>query len=178
MRRGYEAARASQNNQHDRGDMRDDTRGYTGWNNAWNPMGNPMQQWAAMMRAWAEAWSTFLPGGWPQQMWNAAWPGYGAPGGSRAVSVQVCSHRQAEVTTNVNLMPGAEYAPLSVCPLAGEGAKAQLKGVTISAAPGGVRIVVPVPLEQPSGAYCGEIKMADGRPVGNLTVTITDLPRK
>src|SRR5215472_17569126 len=69
MRRGYEAARASQSTQHDRGDMRDDTRGYTGWNNPWNPISNPMQQWASMMRAWAEAWSAFAPGGWPQQMW-------------------------------------------------------------------------------------------------------------
>ncbi|HKD06497.1 MAG TPA: hypothetical protein VKB79_11400 [Bryobacteraceae bacterium] len=176
MRRGYEAARASQINQHDRGDMRDDTRGYTGWNNAWNPMANPMQQWASMMRAWAEAWSAFAPGGWPQQMWNAAWPAYGMPG-PPSVSVQVCSHRRAEITTRANLMPGAECSSLTVCALAAEGSKAQLKGVSISGAPGAVRIVVPVPAEQPSGAYCGEIRTADGRGVGNLTVTIADLPR-
>lgn len=179
MRRGYEAARASQNNQHDRGEMRDDTRGYTGWSNPWNPMPNPMQQWATMMRAWADAWLAFVPGSssqqmWPQQMWNA-WPGF-APAATPGVSVQVCSHRRAEITTNLNIMPGAECSTLTVGSLACEGSKASLKGVSVSGSPGAVRIVVTVPAEQPSGVYCGHIKTADGRPVGNLTVTVADLP--
>jgi len=178
MRRGYEAARASQTNQYERGDMRDDTRGYTGGNNAWNPMGNPMQQWAAMMRAWADAWSAFMPGAGPQQMWTGGWPGYGGSAATPAVSVQVCSQRGADVTTNVSLMPGAECSFLTIGPLAGEGSRAQLKGVSIACSPGCVRIVVPVTPEQQAGVYCGAIKTADGRPVGNLTVTITDLSGK
>src|SRR5689334_15542488 len=72
MRRGQETARGLYNNTN-RGSEMNDNRGNYG--NRYNPWGAlpGMEQWMAMMRAWTDAWSAFLPGGLPQQMqqmWN------------------------------------------------------------------------------------------------------------
>lgn len=155
--------------------MRDERSNYGGWNNSWGPMGAPMQQWICALQAWTNAWSAFMPGGWPQQMWTGA----GFPAVAPPVSVDLALQRAAEVTTGVNLIPGAECMSLSVGSLTGEGPNPPLlEGVSISTGQGMVRIYVPVGVEQRAGNYSGEIKSGDGRTAGNLTVVIAELAQK
>lgn len=190
MRRGYEAARNTRDYADSRGYMPDDKTQYGNLFNPWGPMmTGPMQMWMSTMQAWANAWSAFVPGGFPQQMWNmpASSAGPAAP-----VSVTVSTQRPAEITTTTSLNPGAEYSLLKVDSLSCEapqpstqahgksahGVASSIQGIAISSGPGGVRIAVSVSADQPAGKYSGAIKAADGRIAGNLTVVITDLAQK
>lgn len=178
LKRGYEAARSNPDHPDGRGSMRDDKTNYTNWANAWGPMAMPMQQWMAAMRAMTDAWSAFIPGGWPQQMWNMGTGGFPAAASTPALSVHVASHRPTGVTASVELNPGCENTMLTVGWLAGDGSNPPLKGVTIGRDPGSLRIYVPVAASQPAGSYHGEIRGADGRCAGKLSVVITELEGK
>jgi hypothetical protein len=155
--------------------MGDDKPNYSSWSNPWGPMAMPMQQWIAAMRAATEAWSAFMPGAFPQGMWNAgcAEP---AASGAPAVSVRVLSHRPAIVTTKLHLNPGAECAVLSIGSLTDEDSGVPLDGVSIGVVHGMLQIKVLVMPEQPLGRYHGEIVTADGRIAGGLSVSLAKLP--
>src|SRR4051794_20240710 len=111
LRRGYETARANQNQANGGPTMQDDKSNYSNWTNQWGPMAAPMQTWMMAMKAWTDAWGAMMPGMWPQTGYGGT-TGYGSPAGtacaSPAVSVQVSSHRPAEVTAAVELDPGAD----------------------------------------------------------------------
>ena len=175
LRRGYDAARSNRDHPDNRGQMHSNRTSQNSWTNPWGPMALPMQQWMTVMRAWADAWSAFVPGGWPQQMWNMASPECAPAAAGPVISVQVSSQRPTEVTATLN--PGAEFCLLTVDSLKAEASKPALPGISISSAPGSVRIGVPVSEDQPAGKYSGDIK-ADGKTVGNLSVVITDLAGK
>lgn len=176
MKRGYEAARSNRNHGDNRGHMHNDRRNYGSGTNPWGPMAAPMQQWASVMCAWANAWTTMMPGGFAQEMWGPWWPGGGMPRAASApVSVQVTSQRPVEVTTV--LSPGDEFLKLGIEPLEGSAGKPPLKGVSITSGHGSVRVHVEVTAQQPAGIYCGDIK-ADGRTAGTLTVVISEAPGK
>jgi hypothetical protein len=177
LRRGYEAARGVQSQWNGGARMPDDRPNFnTNWTNQWGPMSAPMQQWMTARRACTDAWFAMVPG-WQQQAANMGWPGFPPAAAAPAISVQVSSHRPAEVTASISLSPGAESSMLTVGWLKGDGSNAHLKDVSIGCGPGSLRIGVPVPADQPSGRYCGEIKSADGRICGQLSVVIADLRR-
>jgi hypothetical protein len=161
--------------------MQNDRPSNTSWSNPWAPMWMPMQQWMNAMQAWAQAWSSMVPGGMGmgmgmgQQPYNMPWPFPSQPQATPAVCVHVVAHRVAEVAATVNLCPGAECGALTVGPLNGEGRSHPLKGVTIGGSMGSVHLNVPVPSDQASGRYCGEVRSADGRLAGSVTVVISDL---
>jgi hypothetical protein len=155
--------------------MGDEKPNYSSWGNPWGPMAMPMQQWMSAMRAVTEAWSSMMPGGFPQQMWNA---GCAEPTASAApaVSVRVLSHRRAGVTTKVHLHPGTECEGLTVGTLVSEGSDVPLDSVSIDVKHGVLQIKVVVMPEQPFGHYIGPIVTADGRTAGGLSVSLTELP--
>jgi len=172
MRRGYEAAGNNQNDPNKRGHMNENRANYN-WQNPWGPMSQLTEQWMMAMRTWTEAWSAFVPGGWPQQPWNPAGPcNPNAP----VVSVQVSSPRPTEVTAN--LRPGAELMDLVVDALHGEGPQApsfELSTVSITRELARMRVNVRVGANVPAGSYRGAIRnRADGCIVGDLTVVITE----
>jgi hypothetical protein len=172
LRRGNEAARNNRDHLSGRGPMRDERSNFSGWNSPWGQMGAPMQQWICALQAWTNAWSAFMPGGWTQPM------GAGCTAAAPPVSVRVSSHSPAEVTTVVDLIPGAECIPLTVDTLTGEGnTPPHLKDVSITSEQGCVRIHVPIPEYYVKGKYIGEIK-SGGRTAGHLTVVIADPPRE
>lgn len=90
---------------------------------------------------------------------------------SAAVTVAVSSRRPTEVT--VNLLPGAELTDLR----AGSFEPPFQGSVSISPRPGGLFVRVDVADDQADGKYYGAIR-SGGSVVGNLTVTITQLPKK
>jgi len=181
LRRGYEIARANQNQANGGPTMQDDRSNYSNWMNQWGPMAAPMQTWMMAMKAWTDAWGAMMPGMWPQTGYGGT-TGYGSPAGtacaSPAVSVHVSSHRPAEVTASVDLYPGADCCKLTVGSLLAQGSNLVLAGVSIGLSQGMLRIGVPVAADQPDGNYCGEIKGADGRCAGHLKVLIKGLSNK
>lgn len=179
MRRGREAA-SRQERPNWRGDMKDDRQNSGNWSTMFGPMGPLMAPWMQMMQAWTTAMSSFVPGAAPQAAWNPYTWG-GAAGGphppgaatSPTVSVQLSSHRPAEVTFGV--APGADAMTLAADPLGiddGSGAP-PLVAVAITCTPGHVRVSVTVPNDQPPGRYSGAIRDAAGMQVGDLTVDVS-----
>jgi hypothetical protein len=137
--------------------------------NPWAAMSQLTEQWLTAMRAWTDAWSTFVPGNWPTQPWNSA-------GRPAAISVQVLSTRPAEVTASLG--PGAELMDLVADSLQCEGVDAppiDSAGISIKREPGRVRVNIKVSPDQPAGRYTGPIRnRADGNVAGELAVVITD----
>ena len=143
--------------------------------NPWGPMSALTEQWLMAMRPWTDAWSAFIPGGWPPQAWNSGGgTGYSNAGPMPAVSVQVWSKRPAEVTAQ--LCAGPDLIALTADALRGEGFAAPLiEQVSITREPGRVRVRVEIGAGQPAGCYRGAIrKKADGSIAGELTVVITE----
>jgi hypothetical protein len=174
MRRGYQAARDTQNTFNTRGYMNDNRSNFDNRFNPWGSMPPMGEQWMAAMRAWADAFAAFLPGGFPQP-WAPPSAGYCAPQASQgplALSVHVSSTQPIEVSPTLN--PGCELIALSVDPLQGQGfAAPPIDKVTITKVAGNVRVSVTVPADQPAGCYRGAIrKTVDGCIAGDLTVTI------
>jgi hypothetical protein len=170
MRRGYEAAG---NNHRDpnRGDpMNGNKSPYIDAQNPWGAMSQLTEQWLTAMRAWTEAWSTFIPGNGPTP-WNPV-------GRPVTISVRVLSARPAEVTAN--LRPGADLMDLVADALQSEGnqrASIDSESISITREPGRVRVNVKVSIDRPAGIYRGPIRnRADGNVAGDLTVTITENP--
>jgi hypothetical protein len=171
MRRGYQAARDTQNTFNTRGYMNDNRSNYDNRFNPWGSMPPMGEQWMAAMRAWADAFAAFLPGGWPQP-WAPPGAGYSAPQALMALSVHVSSAQPIEVAPTLN--PGCDLIALSVDPLQGQGfSAAAIDKVLITKVAGNVRVSVTVPPDQPAGCYRGAIrKTVDGSIAGDLTVTI------
>jgi hypothetical protein len=122
------------------------------------PLPALVEQWAYMLRAWADMWSSMLTGGGYQ---SAPQPG-SAP--AQAVCVRIVSHRPAEVTAC--LSPCAENLPLEIH-------VPNLDGIMIGREKCNVTIMLVVSNEQKPGVYPGRIT-ACGREVGQVTVTIHD----
>jgi hypothetical protein len=177
MRRGYEAANGNQNHQERRGPMDEKRANFYGMQNPWGAMQPFTEQWLMAMRAWTNAWASFIPGGWPQQQaWNPAGTSHANSEAMPAVSVQLTSRRPAEVITN--LRPGADGMDLGVDPLyhdAGSSARIEQLRVSITRVPGRVRVSVSVDADQPAGRYYGAIRnLADRSIVGDLSVVISE----
>lgn len=175
MRRGYEAARSSRDQANRRGNMPDDNQNYGGWNNPWGPMAAPFQQWMYAMQAWMNAWSGFVPGGWPQQMWGT-FPGFGGATAPVPVCVEVTAYKPVSVSASVSLSPGAECMNLTLGPVTGEPPAGTLNEVALAIRQGTVVVVVTVEASQAAGKYHGDIS-AQGRCVGALNIVIADPPR-
>jgi hypothetical protein len=173
MRRGYEAARSMRNAPDGKTPMPDHTQNQGNWNNPGGPMAAPFQQWLGAMQAWMNAWSAFVPGGFPQQM-NNAWPGFpGAPASAPvSVQVQVTAPGPVEIAASVCLSPGAECLPLTVGDLVGEDSARPLTGVFVASRQGTVHVAVRLAEDQPSGTYRGDI-IAQERCVGSLSIVIS-----
>ena len=172
MRRGYEAARSTRDHANRRGNMPDENQNYGSWNNPWGPMAAPFQQWMFAMQAWMSAWSSFMPGAWPQQMYTTA---PGQAGAAVPVSVEVTSYKPVKVTASVSLSPGAESMPLTLGPLSGDATTAP-QGVALAIRQGIAVVAVTVTAEQLAGTYRCDIQ-AQGRCVGGLSIVVADPPR-
>lgn len=170
MRRGQEAARDIFNDPNRRGFMSDDRSNFPGGFNQWNnPMAMLTEQWMAAMRAWGQAWSTMVPGGWPTAGMNPYAPN-GMPGPT--VTVKVSSASPVEVTANLH--PAPDAATLVAEPLRAEGfAAPQIDAPEIAREGGSVRVSVKVGAKQPPGRYRSIIRRrADESVAGELTVVV------
>ncbi|MEO8596006.1 MAG: hypothetical protein ABI759_21980 [Candidatus Solibacter sp.] len=152
----------------------EDKSNYGGFN-PWGSMPPVADQWMAAVRAWANAWAQFVPGGIPP-MWNPA--AYGAGPTAAAMpayplTVQVISSRPTEVTATIT--PGCDAVALTVEPLLAQGfAASAIDGVTAVRSAGCLKLTVKVKPDQPEGAYRGTVrKTADGAAAGEVTVVIT-----
>lgn len=178
MRRGQETARNIFNNDPNRrGTMSDDRGSFPGGVNPANPMAMFTEQWMAAMRAWTQAWSSFAPGAWQQNMMNP----FVAPAAANAVSVKIASARPVEVLVNIspNLSPNSSFGldpnELVAEPLRAEGSKAAaIDPPVIVREPGKIRVSVKVADKQPAGQYRGVIRRkTDGNVAGDLTVIVS-----
>ncbi|HEY2380946.1 MAG TPA: hypothetical protein VGK48_07150 [Terriglobia bacterium] len=173
LRRGYQAANNNNSYQDRRGPMNDKRANNYGWQNPWGAMPPFTEQWLMAMRTWMDAWSSFVPGGWPQQAWNPAGAASAQAQTTPAVAIQLLSTRPAEVIANLG--PGADHSEIMVDPLFRQGAPEPLSGdaVSISRTPGRVVVTVKIDSGQPAGCYYGSIRsIGDRRTVGDLTVVI------
>lgn len=174
MRRGQETARNLFNNDPNRrGTMSDDRGSFSGGVNPANPMAMFTEQWMAAMRAWTQAWTSFAPGAWQQNMMNP----FAAPTAANAVSVRIVSARPVEVIANLSPHSsfGLDLHELIAEPLRAEGSKAApIDPPAIVREPGRVRVSIKVADKQPAGHYRGVIrKKADGNVAGDLTVIVS-----
>jgi hypothetical protein len=180
MRRGQDAARGIFNDPNRRGPMSDYKSSYPGGFdpgagfNAANPLGIFAEQWFAAMRAWSQAWSSFVPGPWQQPGMNPFVSS--APASTTqasAITVQVSSSSPVEVTAN--LLPGSDSEALVVEPLHGIASSAKsIDAPTIVRTHGSLRVALKVPAGQPAGRYRGNIrKKTDDSIAGELTVVVS-----
>jgi hypothetical protein len=174
MRRGFQAARDTQDTSNTRGYMNDNRSNYENRFNPWGSMPPMGEQWMTAMRAWADAFAAFLPGGFPQT-WAPPGASYCAPNPAQplALAVHVSSPRPIEVSPTLNA--GCDLIALTVEPLQGQGfAAPPIDNVTITKLAGCVRVSITVTADQPPGTYRGTIrKTVDGSMAGDLTVTIS-----
>jgi hypothetical protein len=175
MRRGYEAARNTREDANRRGNMADDDPNFGSWNNPFSAggMAAPFQQWMYAMQAWMNAWSSFAPGGWPQQMWGA-FPGHGRAAAPVAVCVEATTYRPLNVAATVHLSPGAECMPLTLGPVR-DSSLEPLNEVALAVRDGTIVVALTVGPYQPLGKYHADIA-AQGRCVGGLTIILADPP--
>jgi len=174
MRRGQATARNLFNNDPNRrGTMSDDRSSSSGAYNPSNPMAMFTEQWMTAMRAWTQAWSSFVPGAWQQNMMNP----FVAAAPANSVSVKIASARPVEVLVNVspNSSFGLDLHELVAEPLRAEGSKAgAINPPEIAREPGRMRVSIKVADMQPAGLYRGVIrKKADGTVAGDLTVIVS-----
>jgi hypothetical protein len=174
MRRGQETARnLFYNDPNRRGTMSDDRGSFSGGYNPSNPMAMFTEQWMAAMRAWTQAWSSFVPGAWQQNMMNP----FAAAAAAQAVSVKIASARPVEVIVNISphLSSVPDLHELVAETLRTEGPKtATIAPPEIVREPGKVRVSIKVADKQPAGHYRGVIrKKADGNVAGDLTVIVS-----
>jgi hypothetical protein len=171
MRRGQDTARGIFNNDPNRrGYMSDDRGSFPGGFNPSNPLAMFTEQWMMAMRAWSQAWSTFVPGAWQQGVMN---PFAANAGVAPAVSVKIASASPVEVIAN--LSPGLDLQELVSEPLRAEGfAATAIDPPEIVRDPGTVRVSVKVKDKQPAGRYRGSIRRkAGGGAVGELIVIVS-----
>ena len=179
MRRGQEAARGIFNDSNMRGTMSDERGNFgggfgpggfgPGGFNPMNPLSMAAEQWMLAMRAWSQAVTSYMPGGWPAPGWN---PFAGFAGAAPKVAVKVSSHKPVEVTANLN--SGADSSGLAAERLQAEGfAAPPIEAVAIAREQGVVRVSVTVGPKQPAGRYRGLIRAKPGdNVVGDLTVVV------
>jgi hypothetical protein len=172
MRRGQDAARDIFNDPNRRGFMSDEKANFPGGSNPWNPMASMTmftEQWMAAMRAWSQAWSAYVPSGWPMPGVNPFAP---AATQAPAVTVKVSSTSPVEVTANLH--PAADSATLIAEPLRAEGFTATpIDAPEIVRDSATVRITIKVGSRQPAGRYRSIIRRkADESVAGDLTVVV------
>jgi hypothetical protein len=183
MRRGRQAARSFQDATNLGGFVMDDKSNFGGsgfggsgfgGSNPWGSMPPIAEQWMAAMRAWANAWAQFIPGGIPP-MWNPAAYGMGPNAPTMPawpLTISVTSSRPTEVTATIT--PGCDAVALTVEPLQAQGIAAPpIDGVTAVRSAGALKLTVKVKPDQPEGTYRGTVrKSADGCPAGEVIVVI------
>lgn len=170
LRRGQETARTMFNDSHKRGPMNDEKGNFGGGYNPWNPMAMFTEQWMMAMRMWGQAWSSFMPGAWPQAGMNPfAFYQSAAP----AVSLKVASALPVE--TDLRLYPASDMAGLVSEPLrAEEAASAAIEAPLIHREPGTVHVTLKIDAGQPKGRYQGFIRRDTDKSIaGELTVIIS-----
>jgi hypothetical protein len=169
LHRGQMAARGMYNDSNTRGFMNDYRGAPGGGFNQWNPLAMLTEQWMTAMKMWTQAWSSFMPPGWPQPPWNPP----ANEGSGPKISVQVSSARPIEVTAN--LFPCPDMVDLFSDPLRPEGSQtATIDAVSIVREPGSVRVAVKVPADHPPGRYRGFIrKKSDSSVAGEVIAVIS-----
>lgn len=178
MLRGRQAAGRHHETRNGRDRMSDDTSNGHGQ----RPGGigfDPMQPWMQMMRLWTDTMTTMMPAAaamMPTNLMSQFMPGAApfANAYQRAkLSVSVTSENPVEVS--VDLDPGAEYASLTVDPLArAESGAPKIASTSVACDAGRVTLRVTVPKDQPSGRYTGAVLDATGTRRGEVTVVVTE----
>ena len=180
MLRGRQAAGRNHQRRNGRHDMNDDRQNGGGFGGSgigvgpWGAITPLLAPWMQMMRMWTDSMTAFFPGGSgvATDWMNQFIPGAAAWSGARpAVSVYVTSPSPVEVSATLDA--GAEYAMLSVEPLAHSSGKGpSITDITAECTPSRIRLIVDVPSGQPIGCYSGSLIDNSGAKRGTVQLEV------